>query len=75
MDPTLVKLNNVVLARVNADGSFLNLREYCSLDAAVLKEIPQGTYVVITKVGSEWCEVIHEDKMGYCLEKYLEYTP
>lgn len=75
MDPTLVKLKNVVLARVNADGSFLNLREYCSLDAAVLKEIPQGTYVVITKVGSEWCEVIHEDKMGYCLEKYLEYTP
>ncbi|MBR6809527.1 MAG: SH3 domain-containing protein, partial [Clostridia bacterium] len=75
IDPTLVQLNNVVLARVNTDGSFLNLREYCSTDAAVLKEIPQGTYVVITKVGSDWCEVIHEDKKGYCLEKYLEYTP
>ena len=75
MDPTLVQLNNVVLARVNTDGSFLNLREYCSTDAAVLREIPQGTYVVITKVGSDWCEVIHEDKKGYCLGKYLEYTP
>lgn len=74
IDPTLVKLNNVVLARVNVDGSYLNLREYCSVDSQILKEIPQGTYVVITKVGAEWCEVIHEDKMGYCLEKYLEYT-
>lgn len=74
IDPTLRKLNTVQLAQVQSDGTYLNLRQYCSTDSAVLKEIPQGTYVVITQVGQEWCEVIHEDKIGYCLEKYLKYT-
>ncbi len=74
MDPTMKKLDTVVLGRVVSGGSYLNLREYCSTDAKVLREIPQFSYVVITKVGNEWCEVIHEDKVGYCLEKYLEFN-
>ncbi|MBQ4640137.1 MAG: SH3 domain-containing protein [Clostridia bacterium] len=73
MDPTLQKLDMVLLAQVNSDGSYLNLRAYCSQDAQVLKQIQQSTYVVITKVGDEWCEVIHEDKLGYCLTKYLKF--
>ncbi len=73
MDPTLQKLNTVALGKVKSGGSYLNLRAYCSENAQVLKEIPQDAYVVITKTGEEWCEVIYEDKIGYCLTKYLNY--
>lgn len=73
LDPTLKKMDEVLLGRVMSGGTFLNLRAYCSMDATVLAEMPQYMYVVITKVGNEWCEVIFEDKTGYCLTKYLEF--
>lgn len=73
MDPTLKEMDEVLLGRVMSGGTFLNLRAYCSLDAKVLAEMPQYMYVVITKAGNEWCEVIYEDKTGYCLTKYLEF--
>lgn len=73
MDPTMVEMETVILGRVMSGGTFLNLRAYCSLDARVIDEMPQYMYVVITKAGDDWCEVIYEDKTGYCLTKYLEF--
>ncbi len=73
IDPTLKQLDEVILAKSNPDGNYLNLREYCSMESRVLCEIPKDTYMLITKIGDDWCQVIHEDKTGYCLEKYLEY--
>ncbi len=74
IDPTMKQLDTVILGRANPEGSFLNLRAYCSTASEAMDEIPKNTYVLITAVGEEWCQVIHEDKTGYCLEKYLEYV-
>ena len=73
MDPTMITLEDMVLGRVVSGGTFLNLRAYCSTDARVMAEMPQNMYVVVKKIGNEWCEVIYEDKTGYCLTKYLEF--
>lgn len=73
MDPTMEEMDTVLLGRVMSGGTFLNLRAYCTTQAPILAEMPQYMYVVITKAGDEWCEVIYEDKTGYCLTKYLEF--
>lgn len=73
MDPTMITLEDMVLGRVVSGGTFLNLRSYCSTDAKVMAEMPQNVYVVVQKIGNEWCEVVYEDKTGYCLTKYLEF--
>lgn len=73
MDPTMITLEDMVLGRVVSGGTFLNLRAYCSTDAKVMAEMPQNVYVVVQKIGNEWCEVVYEDKTGYCLTKYLEF--
>lgn len=73
LDPTLKTLDTVILGKSAPEGSVLNLRKYCSKQSQVLSEIPKNTYVLITQAGDTWCQVIHEDKTGYCLREYLEF--
>ncbi len=74
IDPTMETLDEPILGKVISQSSSLNMRAYCSTDAEILTEIPKNVYVLITKVGDDWCEVIHENYTGYCMEKYLEYA-
>ena len=74
MDPTMIKLNTIVLGSVQSEINEIHLRSYCTVDAPVVAVIPKGMFVVISKVGQDWCEVIYEDKNGYCLESELQYV-
>jgi len=53
-----------------AEGS-LNLRAYCSTEAAVLTSMPKGETVTVLQLGDEWCKVRYKELEGYCATEYL----
>lgn len=69
----LTALPQPIVGRVMSTSSSLNLREACSTDARVLKEMPRYDALLITAVGDTWCAVEYEGLSGYCMTKYLEF--
>ena len=66
-------LSEPIPGRIMTPSSSLNLREACSTNARVLREMPRNDLLIITAVGDTWCAVIYEGQSGYCMTKYLEF--
>ncbi len=75
-DPTLAALPIPVTARISpVGGTYLNLRAGCSLNAAVVKQMPANDYLIVLELGEHWCYIEHEGERGYCLKGYLTINP
>lgn len=61
-------------ARVATQQGSLNLREYPSGSARVLRTIPQYATVTVYLQGSEWCQVGYEGQTGYVMRKFLAFA-
>lgn len=60
-------------ARIMPTASTLNLRDGCSLSAALLMEMPKYDMLMVTAYGDTWCAVVYESRSGYCMTQYLEF--
>ena len=68
----LTPLDTPIPARIMPAASSLNLRDGCSLSAALLMEMPKYDMLLVTALGDTWCAVIYEGISGYCMTQYLE---
>lgn len=53
-------------------GSFVNLRRWSSMNAAVLARVPDGRSVEILIPGADWCKVRYNGTTGYMVSYFLE---
>ena len=73
-DPAALRpLASPVVGRIISTGGSLNLRDGCSTQARVLREMPRFDFLLVTAVGDTWCAVEYEGQKGYCMTKYLEF--
>ena len=61
-------------ALVATQQGSLNLREYPSGSARVLRTIPQYATVTVYLQGSEWCQVGYAGQTGYVMRKFLSFA-
>ncbi len=52
----------------------VNLRKSGSSSSKILRSVPQGTDIIILKIGSKWSKVTHNGKAGYIYNKYIGVT-
>ena len=58
------------------NGGKLNLRASASATAKVLAQIPNGSTLYLTSVGTTWCTVNYGSQSGYVMTKFLAFlTP
>ena len=69
----LTPLPAPIAARIMSTSGSLNLRDGCSLSAALLMEMPKYDMLLVTAVGGVWCAVEYEGHSGFCMTKYLEF--
>ena len=50
----------------------VNLRSRASLYAAILKQIPKGATVTVTKISGTWASVTYKNRSGYVKKNYLQ---
>ncbi|MBO2516561.1 MAG: hypothetical protein CW338_04675 [Clostridiales bacterium] len=67
-------LTNPVYATVASSSGSLNLRAGCSTSSVVLMEIPRYSRVIVTAIGSTWCEVQYGSRSGFCMRKYISFA-
>ncbi len=73
-EKTLTPLETPVYARIMPTAGTLNLRDGCSLSAALLMEMPKYDMLMVTAMGDTWCAVVYEGRSGYCMTQYLEFA-
>ena len=71
---SLTPLGTPRQARIMPTASTLNLRDGCSLSAALLMEMPKYDMLMVTAYGDTWCAVVYESRFGYCMTQYLEFV-
>jgi len=57
-----------------ADGGKLNLRKSASSNAAVLRQIPNGTALSILERGTRWCKTSYSGETGYVMTSFLIFN-
>jgi SpoIID/LytB domain protein len=75
LDPTLVEVEEELIATITPENDTLNLRTECSETATILLEMPKGESLKVLMQGETWCKVLYQDKEGYCMTKYLTFPP
>ena len=58
-------------ARVNTDGSLLNLRTGASTDSEVLYQLPNGTEVIVLERTGRWTKIEFNTIVGYVSDDFL----
>ena len=71
---SLTPLGTPRRARIMPTAGTLNLRDGCSLSAALLMEMPKYDMLMVTAMGDTWCAVVYEGRSGYCMTQYLEFA-
>ena len=61
------------IAKVTTEKGSLKLRKSAAPKGKVVAEIPNGTCILVTREGKEWCEVSWEDRTGFCRTEYLTF--
>lgn len=74
LDVTLEDAEGWTASAAPADGGSVYLYEWCALDADTVTEVPFEGEMTVQQIGSIWCKVSYEGKVGYCLKKYLRLT-
>lgn len=59
-------------AKVSTQKGALNMRAQPGDRAKVTAKIPNGSYVLVTEAGEEWCRVQWDARDGYCRSDFLE---
>lgn len=54
------------------DGTFVNLRRFSDINAAVLNRVPHGRTIEILTPGEEWCKVRYNGMTGYMVTAFLK---
>jgi len=52
----------------------VNMRKSGSSSSKILRTIPQGSDIIILKIGSKWSKVTYNGKTGYIYNKYIGVT-
>ncbi len=73
-DETMVLLEKPVVAAVQSDGEWLNLRRGCSEESGVVSRMPRGDSVLVTWRGERWCAAVFEGSEGFCMTQYLRFS-
>lgn len=68
-----VEIAKVVLP-TGATGSTVNMRRVPSRSSDVIARVPVGAEVEVAGDSGQWCQVRYQDKTGYMMSNYLEYT-
>lgn len=63
----------VVVEYANVIGGTLNIRAKKSTSSNRLTTVPNGTRVVVTEHGDDWCKVVYNSFTGYAMTKYLNF--
>ncbi len=74
-DPSLVAVSEPFSVLISPDSLSLNLRRGCSLDSALIMEMPRGDSLLVLARGDTWCYVTYEGREGYCMGRYLSLPP
>ncbi len=72
--PTQPPVSYGNVAYVTTSGGSLNLRQYAQTNAKVLTTIPNGTQLVITERGSNWCAASYNGYSGYVMTSFLTFV-
>ena len=72
--PTAAPIVSGQSAVVSTGGGSLNLREYASSSAKVLRTIPNGMVITVTARGNTWCAVYYQGTAGYVMTAYLRFS-
>ncbi len=75
LDVTLESVSGWEAVVSGREGSAIDLREWCSTDAPLLCEIPDGEPVTLKKKGNIWCLINYKGRDGYCLTSRLALMP
>lgn len=60
-----------IVGKVVTQKGSLNLRAKLGEKSKVVTTIPNGTCVLVTEEGAEWCEVAWNNRTGYCKTAFL----
>ncbi len=58
-------------AIVSSSASTLNLREQANMSSTVMMEIARGETLIVTRQGTDWCQVRYHGVTGWCATQYL----
>ena len=72
--PTAAPVVSGQSAVVTTSGGSLNLREYASSSAKVLRTIPNGATITVTARGGTWCSVYYQGTAGCVMTAYLRFS-
>lgn len=54
-------------------GSTVNLRSGASLGSAIVKRVPLGEAVTVTRDMGQWCAITHQGSSGYMMTEFLKF--
>lgn len=60
-----------IVGKVITPKGSLNMRTKSSDKSKIIAEIPNGTCILVTEEGSNWCQVQWKGSVGYCKKEYL----
>lgn len=69
-----IEMDMTVVLPSGAKGNTVNLREKMDKNSGIVTRVPVGAVVTLLDDFGAWCFVRYENKTGYMMSNYLEYS-